>query len=202
MSSPTKDQTQELIKETAKRLFFGEGRFNATTQEIADAAGVNRALINYYFRSRDNLFNMIFEDAIKKEEKQRELTMLSGLPFRQKIEKFIDDSIRTGQEYPYLETYIVTRINDGCFYKDEDEGNWENFMELFYKEFDEEVQKGNIEPIEPIQFILNIASLVSFPLAIRPLFQSTMKISDEEYDRIIRERKNVIMNILFRNNQD
>ena len=47
MSSPTKDQTQELIKETAKRLFFGEGRFDATTQEIADAAGVNRTLINF-----------------------------------------------------------------------------------------------------------------------------------------------------------
>jgi len=47
MSKQTKDiETEELIKKTAKRLFFGEGKFNATTQEIADTAGVNRTLIN------------------------------------------------------------------------------------------------------------------------------------------------------------
>lgn len=200
MSNLSKDQTQELIKETAKKLFFGEGKFNATTQEIADTSGVNRTLINYYFRSRDNLFNLIFEDAMKKEEKQRETILMSELPFRQKIEKFIDDSIRTGQEYPYLETYIVTRINDGCFYKEEED--WDRFMELFYKEFEEEMQKGTIEKMEPIQFILNIVSLVSFPLAVRPLFQTTMKISDEHYEKIISERKEVIMNVLFKNRKN
>jgi len=195
MSNTNKEQTEELIKRTAKNLFFGEGKFNATTQEIADAAGVNRTLINYYFRSRDNLFNQIFEDAMREEEKQREVILMSELPFKEKIEKFIEDSIRTGKEYPYLETYIVTRINDGCFYKEEED--WDRFMELFYCEFEEEVNKGNIEKIEPVQFIFNLVSLVSFPLAVRPLFQSTMKISDKEYERIISERKEVIMNMLF-----
>lgn len=195
MSNTNKEQTEELIKRTAKNLFFGEGKFNATTQEIADAAGVNRTLINYYFRSRDNLFNQIFEDAMREEEKQREVILMSELPFKEKIEKFIDDSIRTGKEYPYLETYIVTRINDGCFYKEEED--WDRFMELFYRELEEEISKGNIEKIEPVQFIFNLVSLVSFPLAVRPLFQSTMKISDKEYERIISERKEVIMNMLF-----
>lgn len=199
MSNLNKDQTQVLIKETAKRLFFGEGKFNATTQEIADAAGVNRTLINYYFRSRDNLFNSIFEDAMKKEEEQREQVMLSTLPFIEKIEKYIDDSIRIGQEYPYLETYIVSRINDGCFYKEEED--WDRFMDIFNKEFRNEVKKGSVEDVEPIQFILNLASLVSFPLAIRPLFQTTMKISDEDYDRIINERKKVILNLLFKDSK-
>ncbi len=197
MSNLNKDQTQELIKETAKTLFFREGKFNATAQEIADAAGVNRTLINYYFRSRDKLFNSIFEDAIKKEEEQRELVLMSTLPFKEKIEKYIDDSIRMGQEYPYLETYIVSRINDGCFYKEEDD--WQRFMDLFHKEFREEVKKGNMKDVEPIQFLLNLASLVSFPLAVRPLFQTTMKINDEDYDKIISERKEVILNLLFKN---
>ena len=57
----TKDSaTEDLIKETAKRIFFAEGRFNATTQEIADAAGVNRTLVHYYFRSRDLLFEKVW----------------------------------------------------------------------------------------------------------------------------------------------
>lgn len=198
MSALKKDEaTEDLIRSTAKKLFFGEGKFNATTQEIADAAGVNRTLINYYFRSRDNLFNLIFEDAMRKEEEQREAILLSELPFKQKIEKFIDDSIRIGQEFPYLETYIVTRINDGCFYKEEED--WDKFMARFYKEFEEEMKKGTIEKMEPIQFILNMVSLISFPLAVRPLFQSTMKLSDKEFDRIINERKDIIMKVLFKN---
>lgn len=198
MSKQTKDiETEELIKKTAKRLFFGEGKFNATTQEIADAAGVNRTLINYYFRSRDNLFNLIFEDAVKREEKLREKVLFSDLPFKEKIEMYIDDSLLQAKDYPYLETYIVSRINDGCFYKEEDE--WEKFMKRFYEEFENEVKKGTVEKMEPLQFILNIASLVSFPVAIRPLFQSTMRISDAEYDRILSDRKEIIMKILFKN---
>lgn len=198
MSANKKDEiTEELIKSTAKRLFFVEGKFNATTQEVADAAGVNRTLINYYFRSRDNLFNLIFEEAMRKEEEQREAILMSELPFKQKIEKFIDDSLKMGQDFPYLETYIVTRMNDGCFYKEEED--WDKFMARFYKEFEEEMQKGTIEKMEPIQFILNMVSLISFPLAVRPLFQTTMKLSDEEFDRIINERKDIIMKVLFKN---
>lgn len=198
MSALKKDEvTEELIKSTAKHLFFVEGKFNATTQEIADAAGVNRTLINYYFRSRENLFNLIFEEAMRKEEEQREAILISELPFREKIEKYIEDSIRIGREFPYLETYIVTKINDGCFYKEEED--WDKFMSRFYKEFEEEMKKGTIEKMEPIQFILNIASLVSFPFALRPLFQSTMRLSDEEFDRIISERKDIIMKVLFKN---
>jgi len=198
MSEQEKNEaTEELIKATAKNLFFKEGKFNATTQEIADAAGVNRTLINYYFRSRDNLFNMIFEDAIRAEEKQRETVLYSDLPFKQKMENYLEDALRVGQEFPYLETYIVTKMNEGCFYKEEED--WERFQAKFKAELDEEIEKGNIEKIDPIQFILNIASLVSFPIALKPLFQATLKLSDQDYERILKERKDVIMKLLFKN---
>lgn len=190
-------ETEELIKRTAKMLFFEEGKFNATTQEIADAAGVNRTLINYYFSSRDNLFNLVFEDAVKREEELRETILFSELPFKQKFENYIDESIRQAIEYPYLQTYIVSKINEGVFYKEEK--NWSRFYESFFKEFKQEVENGNIEKIEPIQFMLNVASLVSFPMAVRPLFQSMMKLSDKEFDQIISDRKEIIMKLLFKN---
>lgn len=190
-------ETEELIKRTAKKLFFEEGKFNATTQEIADSAGVNRTLINYYFRSRDNLFNLVFEDAIKSEEELRETILDSEMPFKQKIEAYIEASINQAIEYPYLETYIVSKINEGVFYKEEKD--WDCFFDKFFNELKNEIKKGNVEEIEPIQFVLNIASLISFPLAVRPLFQSTMKISDEDFDRIISERKEIIMKMVFKN---
>lgn len=190
-------ETEELIKRTAKKLFFEEGKFNATTQEIADSAGVNRTLINYYFRSRDNLFNLVFEDAIKSEEELRKTILDSEMPFKQKLETFIEASINLAIEYPYLETYIVSKINEGVFYKEEND--WDSFFKKFDNELKAEIKKGNIDEIDSIQFVFNIASLVSFPMAVRPLFQTMMKLSDEDYDRIINERKEIIMKMVFKN---
>ncbi|NML70117.1 TetR/AcrR family transcriptional regulator [Chryseobacterium sp. RP-3-3] len=191
-----KDQTQELIKETAKNLFFVKGKFDATTQEIADEAGVNRTLINYYFRSRDNLIQIIFDEAQRVEQEKSKIIQNADLPFKVKISKFIESSLSTSLQYPYLETYIVSQINKGnCNQRDIEE----DVLETLYKDIEKEMELGNIEKMAPVQFILNMVSLLVFPSAIRPLFMENLMISDEEYDKIISERKEIIINMLFKN---
>ncbi|WP_306352548.1 TetR/AcrR family transcriptional regulator [Flavobacterium sp. '19STA2R22 D10 B1'] len=198
MSSIKKDEaTEELIKNTAKRIFFGEGRFNATTQEIADAAGVNRTLINYYFRSRNALFEIVFKDAQDREQERTESIIFSELPFKMKIEEFIDDSFTMGTEYPYMEIYLVTQLNQGCYFKDEE--HMDRILNQFYKELEVEMDKGTITKMDPIQFILNLISLISFPTSMRPLFQKTMRITDEAYNQILSDRKQIILDLLFKN---
>ncbi len=191
-----KDQTQELIKETTKNLFFVQGRFGATTQEIADEAGVNRTLINYYFRSRDNLIQIVFDEAQRVEKEKSDIIQESDLPFKEKITHFIENSLQTSLQYPYLETYIVSQINNGCFHrKDIDEKHKEQIL----KNIQVEMDKGNIEKMEPIQFIFNMISLLVFPSAVRPLFMENMMIDDKEFDRLIADRKDIILNMLFKN---
>ncbi len=191
-----KDQTQELIKETAKNLFFVKGKFDATTQEIADEAGVNRTLINYYFRSRDKLIQIIFDEAQRVEQEKSKIIQNSDLPFKEKISKFIESSLSTSLQYPYLETYIVSQINKGTCQQREIE---EEVLQDLYKDIEKEMQLGNIEKMAPVQFILNMVSLLVFPSAVRPLFMENLLISDEEYDKIISERKEIIINMLFKN---
>ncbi|WP_426278351.1 TetR/AcrR family transcriptional regulator [Chryseobacterium sp. S-02] len=190
-----KDQTQELIKETTKNLFFVKGKFDATTQEIADAAGVNRTLINYYFRSRDNLIQVIFDEAQKVEKEKSEIIMNSDLPFKEKIGQFIEGSLSTSLQYPYLETYIVSQINKGNCHKRDIE---EDELKKLYKDIEQEMEKGVIEKMEPIQFVFNMISLLVFPSAVRPLFMENLNITDEEFDRLIAERKDIILNMLFK----
>lgn len=191
-----KDQTQELIKETAKNLFFVKGKFDATTQEIADEAGVNRTLINYYFRSRDNLIQIIFDEAQRVEQEKSKIIQNADLPFKVKISKFIEGSLSTSLQYPYLETYIVSQINKGNCHQREIE---EDVLDTLYKDIEKEMELGNIEKMAPVQFILNMVSLLVFPSAVRPLFMENLMISDEEYDKIISERKEIIINMLFKN---
>jgi AcrR family transcriptional regulator len=198
MSTQEKNEaTEELIKSTAKKLFFGEGKFNATTQEIADAAHVNRTLINYYFRSRDKLFEQVFEEAQLEETKKSESILFSDLPFKEKIAEFIDYSMQIAVEYPYLEIYLVTQINQGCAFNKREQ--IERVMPEFFKQIEAEIKKGNIRKMEPVQFIFNVISLINFPLCMRPLIQESMQLKDKEFNRLLKERKQIILDTLFIN---
>ncbi len=122
--------------------------------------------------------------------------MRSDLNFKEKISKFIEESLQTSLKYPYLETYIVSQINKGsCQKKDIQSEDLQNL----YKDIEVEMDLGNIEKIEPVQFLFNMISLLVFPSAARPLIKDNMMISDEEFDRLISERKDIILNMLFKN---
>lgn len=196
MSAKTADQdTEKLIKDTAMQVFFAEGRFNATTQEIADAAGVNRTLINYYFRSRDKLFEQVFDEAHKQEHELMEQIFYSGASFKERIARHLEVAFEQAKKYPYLEIYMVTQVNQGCNIKDHD--NMEELLKDFYSDIEAEMEKGTIHKMRPQQFALNFISLMSFPVSMRPLLQETMGFTKEEYDTILEERKDVIMKTLF-----
>lgn len=188
--------TEQLIKDTAKRVFFGEGRFNATTQEIADAAGVNRTLINYYFRSRDNLFQIVFNDAESEEHKRTEMIVASELPLKEKISAFLDFFFEQASRYPYLEMYIVTQMNQGTCFKDPEMMG--RLLDTFYKEIEVEMEKGNLNKMNPKQFVINMISLTSFPVSMRPMIAHSMGLTNDEYNAILAERKEIILKTLFK----
>lgn len=197
--SKKEDATYELIINTAKQLFFKEGKFNATTQEIADAAGVNRTLINYYFRSRNTLFELILKEAKEEEIKKQEIIVMSDLPVREKLELFMDHFFEMAKEYPYMEIYIVTQMNQTGMLSFKDNDHIKRMLDKFYVALEVEMASGNIEKMEPIQFILNFISMLSFPVCMRPLIQESMELSNEEYEKILSDRKQVILKSIFKN---
>ena len=100
------------------------------------------------------------------------------------------------KKYPYLEIYMVTQMNQGSCFKDSESMN--RMLDKFYLEIALEMEKGNIEKMRPEQFLLNLISLTSFPVSMRPLLQENMGISDESYDPLMDERRQIIMNTLFK----
>lgn len=197
MSEKIVSETERLIMDTAMNVFFAEGRFNATTQEIADAAGVNRTLINYYFRSRNNLFNIVFENAQKRENELTEAIVFSELPLKEKISRHLDVYFEQAKKYPYLEIYMVTQVNQGNCFKDKD--TMGRVLDKFYLEIALEMEKGNVAKMRPEQFVLNFVSLMVFPVSMRPLLEETMGISKEAYEKLLEERKKIILQTLFIN---
>lgn len=187
--------TEQLIKDTAKRVFFSDGNINATMQDIADAAGITRTSVNYYFRSKDILFELVFREAMTDMGLRMDEVILSTLPFRQKVEKFIDLFYREFQEYPYKEAFMISEINSHGFTIPKKEKP--TVMTKFLKEVEQEMEKGTIKKMKPMNFLLNMFSLMAYPLLTRPLFKLLFELSDNKYDKLLNERKEMIIGLLF-----
>lgn len=194
-------KTENLIKDTAKQIFFKEGKMLATTQDIADAAGVNRSLLHYYFRSRDVLFNMVFKEAVTKLKERLNEVIGSQLPFRQKIETLVNVFYDELSRSPYLETFIVLHLNQ------EPEKYGDLFIRLpgskertknFLKEIQLEMEKNTIPEMKPINYFINLFALMAYPFVARPIYTNLFDITDAGYNKLLPERKKVIMSMLFK----
>jgi len=193
-------QTEEQIKDAARKLFFSEGRFKATTQEIADAAGVNRTLVNYYFRSRDLLFDQILQEARTAMDMRLDMAMSTETSFKKKIEHFIDIFMEQSFTYPYLDIYMVTRINEDVEKQNEIIADLKKTERLknFLRDIEAEIRKGTIEKMEPVQFVISLISLLSHPVVIQPLFKKLFQYSDRQYKQMLLARKELILKMLFK----
>ena len=190
--------TEQAIKDTAKRLLFAEGRLHATTQEIADAAGVNRTALHYYFRSRDLLISAVFQETMQDLSKRLDECMGGDQPFKNKVESLIDVFLKDMIAFPYQETFLVTEINT---LGGELIGNIQSKpVSDFLLEIWEQMDLGNIEKGNPLQFLMNLFSLLSYPLIMAPLYRKLFQIDKPDFDLLIQERKSLILKLLLREN--
>jgi AcrR family transcriptional regulator len=191
-------QTEKLIKEKAKILFFQKGFLNATTQEIADEAGVNRALIHYYFRSREQMLDLLLDETLL-EKKVRVRTILSSeLPFKEKIARYIDTVVDYGLNYPYLENFIISetarhpdKIREFCS-RDRIKSS-----DLIEKDLEKEVKKKKIAPISATHFMVNLSALCNYPLLAKSVLQTIHGMTDAAYRKFLIERKRIIFMTIF-----
>ncbi|WEK20314.1 MAG: TetR/AcrR family transcriptional regulator [Candidatus Pedobacter colombiensis] len=187
--------TEQLIKNTAKRLFFAEGKLHATTQEIADAAGVNRTLVNYYFRSRDALFDQVFNEAQDTLFKMLDEVMESDMPFKQKIENLISVFLKEALQFPYRELFLITEMNRHDVINAKKARAQK--VNAFLEEIQQEMEKGTIKAMNPRHFTINLFSLMAYPLVTAPLNKILFGMNDDDYTALMEERKQLIFELIF-----
>lgn len=189
--------TEQHIKDTAKRLLFAEGKLHATTQEIADAAGVNRTALHYYFRSRDQLIAAIFQEAMQDLSQRLNKCMMADQPFKAKTENIIAVFLRHMIAFPYQETFLVTEIN--TLGKQLISDIQSAPVKAYLQEAADEMEKGTIQKTNPAHFLMNLFSLLSYPLIMAPLYKKLFQVSAKDFRELIDERGKLIMSLLFKN---
>jgi TetR/AcrR family transcriptional regulator len=186
--------TEQLIKDTAKRIFFSEGKLHATTQDIADAAGVNRTLLNYYFRSRDILFEQVAAEARLEMSAILDPVFEMELPFKEKLEKLITVFMDQAMKFPFREMYVVTEYNRTARSVPEDK---RTRIKAFLKEISAEMESGKIKKMDPKQFCMNLFALMAYPLITTCLNKSLYNVNETEYLKLMKDRKKLIFEMIY-----
>lgn len=191
-------QTEKLIKQKARILFFQKGFLNATTQEIADEAGVNRALIHYYFRSREQMLDLLLDEVMLEKKERVQNILTSALPFKQKIAQYIDVVVDYGITYPYLDNFIISetarkpdKVRAFC------SANKVKSSDLIREDLASEVKKGRLGDISPEHFMVNLSALCNYPLLAKPVIQAIHGLTDTAYKKFLLERKRIIFKTIF-----
>ncbi len=166
---PKKDSTEEKILEAAKTVFVTKGMEGARMQEIADEAGINKALLHYYFRSKERLFEAIFTEIIKFAFPEIARVIESDEPFINKLEGVIDAYISVLIKHPFIPGFIMKELNR------DPSGLFKLIIkfglnpQLIFDQIQLAMDRGEIIRMDPRHLGINIVSMCVFPFAARPI---------------------------------
>lgn len=187
-----KDKGAEAkILAAARKVFMCQGMSGARMQDIADEAGINKALLHYYFRDKDKLFETIFTSEAQKFFPKINMIFQSELGLFDKIEKFVSEYIDEMLANPYLPWFVMNEINrdpDQFLYK-----IWgkENLPKpgRFLEQIEQEIKAGNIRKIDPLHLLMNMISMTIFPFIGRPMFVRNLRLSEKQFAAVMEQRK-------------
>jgi len=189
--------TEHSILEAAHKVFIRKGMDGTRMQEIADEAGINKALLHYYFRTKEKLFESIFNQVLQKFSSKVVGVLMSDLPLFTKIERFADTYINLLLENPYAPNFLVNEINR----------NPERIVnalkgqgikpDLLRQQIKREIEAGIIREIKIEDLMANMMSMCIFPFVARNIIKSMLEMNEEDYMAFLIQRKIEIPKLLI-----
>lgn len=182
--------TEEKIFDAAQTIFQKKGLAGARMQEIADEAGINKAMLHYCFKSKQLLFEAIFMNAFSQIAPQINEIFNSQYSVFDKIRNFTNSYISFVIANPVLPQFIVQEMNNNPdFVSSLLKHNNRPNPAFLIAQIEEEIAAGIIKPLAPKQILLDIFSMTVFPFAAHMLMKSIIQLSDEEFNELIQQRK-------------
>ena len=195
----TSTETEILILDAARKVFLDNGFDGSTMQKIATVAGINKALLHYYFRSKDKLFEAVFFEAFAKMVPNLFKIFTADIPFTDKIRGLVNTYINALQEYPQIPQFILHELH-------RNPGRIIELMhstgldpEIVMNIIRSELKKGNLVEIEPQQLMVNMLAMCIFPFAARPLIQGFIFNNDASaFDAFLEKRKTEVADFIIK----
>jgi AcrR family transcriptional regulator len=192
------EETQKQILDAAKKIFASKGLAGARMQEIADEAGINKALLHYYYRNKEKLFEQVFEEAIHKLLGPVASFMADDSELFVKIRNLCHHYYAVLIEYPFIPIFVLNEasVNPDRFLR---LMKFEGVMEAkdkTRKQIEQSINDGKIRPIDPRELLWNILSLCIFPIISRPV-AGKLLYPDVEVSEVLKERADKVADFVI-----
>jgi len=194
-----KRDTELTIKEAAKKVFLLNGLKGARMQTIADEAGINRAMLHYYFRTKERLFEVIFSDAMNEMNDRMGAIAEADLTIFKKIEHFIHGYSEKASENPEFDLFVMNefRQNPKFFEQLMRTSSTGRSIRSFITELEKASNRKEIVG-DPHQIFLSMMGLCIFPYAAMTMIRTMIGKSESAYQKILNERKAFLIQFLIR----
>ncbi|MBC5837778.1 TetR/AcrR family transcriptional regulator [Flavobacterium muglaense] len=185
--------TEEKIFNAARIVFQKKGFAGARMQEIADEAGINKAMLHYCFKNKQLLFEAVFKNAFSQLAPQINAIFSSNETIFEKIKQFTHSYISFVIVNPFLPPFVIQEMNNNPefvknFFKNENSPN----PYLLIDQIKKEIDLGIIKPMNPKQLVLDIFSMTVFPFAAQMMVKGILHLDDAEFNLMMEERKTTI----------
>ena len=197
-AKPRRDgDTEQRILDAAHAVFVRRGTAGARMQEIAGEAGVNQALLHYYFRNKEQLAQAAFERAAKGFMPAVVEVIASGGDLEQKVRRIIDLELEHLSRAPYLPGYIIGEVTHhperaaqliAAVTGLAPQELGPRVLGALRRQIEARVEAGTMRPIAPESFIVNLMALCIFPFAVRPMIQAMLGMDERRFDQFIARR--------------
>jgi TetR/AcrR family transcriptional regulator len=192
--------TEEKIFEAATEVFVEKGMDGARMQDIANLAGINKALLHYYFRTKEKLFTTVFELTARKVFAKFAPVFDENISLEEKIRFFFKAHIAFLQANPRLPGFILNEVNrhPERIRKILSSVDFESFFKKLYEQHKDELQKNNITPATLPQIMVSMAAISVFPFAAKGILEGILGKVDMSFDDFIEERKEYAAEFVIR----
>lgn len=191
--------SKQKILVAARKIFIQDGFSGARMQDIANEAGINKALLHYYYKNKESLFELVFHDAFAEFIPRLHAIFTKEGSVMEKLERYVEAHLALLTEKPFLPLFVMNEIN-----RDPDRF-FQNFMSrmpgeppfsALLQQIAEEMRQGLLRPMHPREVLLNVISLTVFPFVSRPMLQRLTLMSDREYSDLMQQRKETIVTFI------
>ena len=189
--------TEQRILDAAHAVFIRRGTAGARMQEIAEEAGVNKALLHYYFRNKSRLGEAVFR-RVATGMFARLATIMSGdADIETKVAQVVDVYFSQLSKVPYVPGYVLSELNQHperskqlleIVHALRSNPDAPDFIGSLSKQLVRAAREGHIRPIAADQFLVNLVSLCVFPFAARPMICAVLQLDERAYERFMKQR--------------
>jgi len=186
-------ETEEKIIASAEKLFYQKGKSGTSMQDIADDAGINRTLLNYYYRSKDQLFEAVFRKALGSFVPSLAAMLHSDISFEEYLPAMIEKVIDAMIENPQIPIFVLQELSSNPERMPQIIKEMGIDPSIAMKKMAEQGQVPEAMGMDPRQVIMNLLSLCIFPFAARPVVTEILFDGDDKaYIEAMQERKKLL----------